>query len=82
MHFARDARIAYQGPDGGNGGHGGNIWIEADSTVNNFFHLKDSYSAQNGGNGRTNNAKGKIGEDLLGGCQLILRKLLTVTYAA
>jgi hypothetical protein len=27
MHFARDCQNAYMGPDGGNGGKGGNVWL-------------------------------------------------------
>ena len=43
MSFARDAQIAYGGPDGGNGGNGANVYLCADEKIENLYRLKDVY---------------------------------------
>ena len=51
------------GPDGGDGGHGGSIVLIADNSVKEFAHLPKHIKAENGGNGRGDDCKGKNGSD-------------------
>lgn len=64
--FHREKYIAAGGPDGGDGGKGGNVVFVADKGVNTLidFRYKKKYSAENGGNGRDANRNGKNGSDL------------------
>ena len=51
------------GPDGGDGGRGGSIVLIADNSVKEFAHLPKHIKAENGGNGRGDDCKGKNGSD-------------------
>ncbi len=64
--FHREKYVAAGGPDGGDGGRGGNVIFVADRGVNTLidFRYKRKYAAENGGNGRDANRNGKNGEDL------------------
>ena len=55
------------GPDGGDGGKGGDIIFIADKGVSTLadFYYKTKYVAENGSNGEPNNRFGKAGEDLI-----------------
>ena len=64
--FRREKYIQYGGPDGGDGGAGGSIYLEGDSGLNtlvDFRHLRN-YKAQNGVQGRGQKMYGKRGEDI------------------
>lgn len=65
--FHREKYVAAGGPDGGDGGRGGNIVALADKDVSTLldFRYKKKYSAQDGGNGRDGRRSGKNGEDLI-----------------
>lgn len=66
VSFHREKYVAAGGPDGGNGGDGGNIYFIADtsqSSLINFRH-KRKYKAENGENGKGKRASGKRGNDL------------------
>lgn len=65
-HFLRDAHHVAGGPDGGNGGKGGNVYFVADPQQTNLvdFYYKKKFVAGNGGNGGGQNCNGKRGEDL------------------
>lgn len=55
------------GPDGGDGGHGGNLIFQVDdglNTLNDFRH-KRKYAAGHGEDGRKRNCHGRNGEDLV-----------------
>lgn len=54
------------GPDGGNGGDGGTIYVKASSSVSNLNHFvgKHIISAENGRPGGSNNKAGANGNDL------------------
>lgn len=54
------------GPDGGDGGKGGDIYFVVDPDANTLinFRYNKKYKAQNGENGSGNNCYGKKGEDL------------------
>ena len=51
------------GPDGGDGGRGGSIVLIADNSVKEFAHLPKLIKAENGGDGRGDDCKGKNGSD-------------------
>ena len=55
------------GPDGGDGGHGGNVFIEATNNINTLYDYRSQkhFKAQNGVSGGKNNRKGKTGDDLV-----------------
>ncbi len=65
--FHREKYVAAGGPDGGDGGHGGNIVAVASKDVSTLldFRYKKKYAAQDGGNGRDGRRSGKNGEDLI-----------------
>lgn len=66
ISFRREKYVPDGGPDGGDGGKGGNIIFKADkglTTLMDFRYRKD-YKAQNGGDGKARNSFGKKGEDL------------------
>ncbi len=67
VSFRREKHIPKGGPDGGDGGKGGDIIIEADEKVGTLVELYNHphQRAQNGESGRGANKKGKSGEDLI-----------------
>ena len=64
--FRREKYVAAGGPDGGDGGKGGDIYFVVDPDANTLinFRYNKKYKAQNGENGSGNNCYGKKGEDL------------------
>jgi len=67
ISFRREKYVPNGGPDGGDGGRGGDIIFVADSDVSTLldFRYKKRYQAENGGNGQGKNCKGKDGQDLI-----------------
>lgn len=67
VSFHREKYVAAGGPDGGDGGKGGNIVFLADSNLSTLadFRYKRKYSAENGQNGSKMNCSGKSGADLV-----------------
>lgn len=65
--FHRDKNTQFGGPDGGDGGKGGNIVFVADNNINTLldFKFKKVFAAQNGENGAKKRCFGKNGEDLI-----------------
>ena len=65
MHFHREKYVARGGPDGGDGGHGGDLILRVDrrlNTLSSFRHIT-RYIADSGKNGGTNNRTGRSAED-------------------
>ena len=64
--FRREKYIQFGGPDGGDGGRGGSVFLEGDSGLNTLvdFRHKRKYSAQNGQHGSGRNMTGRSGEDI------------------
>ena len=67
VSFRREKHVAFGGPDGGNGGRGGNICIEGDENINTLMNYRGrkNYDAQDGENGRGSQMDGSTGEDLV-----------------
>ena len=67
ISFHREKYVAAGGPDGGDGGKGGNVIFQAEtgSTTLMDFRYKRKYVAQNGGDGAGKRQKGKNGQDIL-----------------
>ncbi|MBQ1523879.1 MAG: GTPase CgtA, partial [Firmicutes bacterium] len=67
VSFRREPFIPQGGPDGGNGGRGGDIIIKADGNLRTLmdFRYKRKYEAENGEDGRGRQQYGKDGKDLL-----------------
>ncbi len=66
-HFRHEKFIDHGGPDGGDGGRGGNILFIANPNENTLinFHTKKHFNAENGGNGGKSLRHGANGEDLI-----------------
>ena len=66
ISFRREKYVAAGGPDGGDGGRGGDVYFEVDPNSNTLidFRYKKKFKAQNGNNGEGNNRYGRGGEDL------------------
>ena len=63
----RDSYVPAGGPDGGNGGHGGDIIFQVDKGLNTLgdFRHNSKYIAQSGEEGGKKRCTGKNGEDLI-----------------
>ena len=66
VSFRREKYIAAGGPDGGDGGKGGDIFFEVDPDANTLieFRYKKKFKAENGNNGEGAHKYGKSGVDL------------------
>ena len=67
VSFRREKYVPDGGPDGGDGGKGGDIIFEVDDSMNtlNDFRHKHKWTAENGEEGKKRNCHGKKGEDLV-----------------
>lgn len=67
VSFRREKFIPLGGPDGGNGGAGGNVWLEADENLNTLidFRHQRRFEAQRGENGAGREMTGRGGEDIV-----------------
>lgn len=65
--FHREKYVASGGPDGGDGGRGGNIVFEVDDNLSTLadFRYKRKYTAPNGEDGSGGRKNGRRGEDLI-----------------
>jgi GTPase len=65
--FRREMYVPYGGPDGGDGGKGGDVIIRADRSVDNLraYRGRNIYKAENGHNGAGRKKYGADGEDLV-----------------
>jgi len=65
--FRREARVPKGGPDGGDGGKGGDVLLSCDPQLDSLGHLlgKSFWAAEDGQAGMPSRKKGKDGEDLL-----------------
>ena len=67
VSFRREKYVAAGGPDGGDGGRGGDIIFQVDDNLSTLadFRYKRKYAAGRGGDGRGKRCSGKKGEDLV-----------------
>jgi GTP-binding protein len=66
VSFRREKFIEYGGPDGGDGGRGGDVWIEAVEGLNTLidYRYQQHFKADTGGHGMGKNRHGANGEDV------------------
>jgi GTP-binding protein len=67
LSFYRAKFIERGGPDGGNGGEGGSVYLVADNSLNTLvdFRYQPRYRAKDGEKGSNSNSTGAAGEDLI-----------------
>lgn len=66
VSFRREKYVAAGGPDGGDGGKGGDVYFKVDKDKNTLidFRYNKKYKAKNGENGSGARCNGKYGEDI------------------
>lgn len=67
MHFHREKFVPRGGPDGGDGGRGGSVYLEVVPTMNTLvaYRHKSRYVAKDGMKGAVNNQTGRSADDLI-----------------
>ena len=67
VSFRREKYIEYGGPDGGDGGRGGDVWIEAVEGLNTLidYRYQQHFKAQTGMHGMGRQMNGPAGEDVV-----------------
>ena len=67
VHFRREKYIPFGGPDGGDGGHGGDVVLQVRPTLNTLasFQQNQKFKAGDGLRAGGNNKTGRSGEDLV-----------------
>ncbi|HEX5378508.1 MAG TPA: GTPase ObgE [Phenylobacterium sp.] len=67
VSFRREKYIEYGGPDGGDGGRGGDVWIEAVDGLNTLidFRYHQHFKAETGTHGMGRNRHGAAGADVV-----------------
>jgi len=67
ISWRREKYVPKGGPDGGNGGHGGDVYFEADPELGTLldFRYRRIHKADNGANGEGSHCTGKSGDDLV-----------------
>jgi GTP-binding protein len=65
MAFRREKFVPRGGPSGGDGGRGGDVWLEADESLNTLLHLRynPEHLAERGRHGEGSKRSGRDGED-------------------
>ena len=65
--FRREKFVPRGGPSGGDGGNGGDVWMESDEGLNTLLHLRynPEHKAERGRHGEGSNRYGKHGDDAI-----------------
>ena len=63
--FRREKFVPFGGPDGGDGGHGGSVWLRAAEGINTLadFRIERTFKGEHGQPGSGNGCTGRGGED-------------------
>ena len=66
VSFRREKFIEFGGPDGGDGGRGGDVWVEAVAGLNTLidYRYQQHFKAKTGGHGMGRNRHGANGSDV------------------
>ncbi len=66
LSFRREKYVQRGGPDGGDGGHGGSVYLVAEPSLNTLadFRVARKFRSENGQGGSGRNKTGRSGEDL------------------
>ncbi|MEM1050044.1 MAG: GTPase ObgE [Pseudomonadota bacterium] len=67
VSFRREKYIEYGGPDGGDGGRGGDVWVECVDGLNTLidYRYQQHFKAKTGGHGMGRNRSGAAGADVV-----------------
>lgn len=67
LSFRREKFIPYGGPNGGDGGEGGSVYLQAEASLNTLvdFRFKRLFRAKHGEHGKGSNCSGKKGQDFI-----------------
>ena len=67
VSFRREKYIAFGGPDGGDGGKGGDVWVETVDGLNTLidYRYQQHFKGNTGDHGRGRNQNGGKGDDVL-----------------
>ncbi|MEJ2739191.1 MAG: hypothetical protein P8105_05095, partial [Dehalococcoidia bacterium] len=67
VSFRREKYVPFGGPDGGDGGIGGDVYLEADRNINTLyaFRSKKVFKARSGGDGGSQKKHGRKGENIV-----------------
>jgi GTP-binding protein len=67
VHFRKEKYVPFGGPDGGDGGKGGDVYLEVRPTLNtlSIFRHQSRFQAEDGAKGAKQNMTGRSGEDLV-----------------
>src|SRR5947209_5742180 len=67
IHFRREKYVPFGGPDGGDGGRGGSVYMEATSNLNTLidYRYRQHFKAGQGGAGARQKMHGAKGEDIV-----------------
>ena len=65
--FRREKFIEFGGPDGGDGGRGGDVWVECVENLNTLidYRYQQHFKAKSGGDGMGQNRAGANGDDIV-----------------
>jgi GTP-binding protein len=66
VSFRREKFVPRGGPNGGDGGHGGSVYLAASASLNTLlnYRFQKSFAADRGGHGQGSNRTGKTGGDI------------------
>ncbi|WP_375614580.1 MULTISPECIES: GTPase ObgE [unclassified Bartonella] len=67
VSFRREKFIEFGGPDGGNGGRGGDVWVLVVDGLNTLidYRYQQHFKAKTGGHGKGRNMTGEKGDDVI-----------------